>query len=136
MYLRGCLIQTFCCCKKQLELIQESTSWGEQWSNHTSFEFKAASFDACQRGFSNASVQQNPLGGLLKQIAGPSSPELVGLGWSCRICLSNGSQVMLQVPKCGHTLRTTVGEGEGGMFRENSMYIIYSETDHEPRLDA
>ena len=23
-----------------------------------------------------------------------------------------------------------VGEGEGGMFRENSMYIIYSEIDH------
>ena len=30
----------------------------------------------------------------------------------------------------------TLGEGEGGMFRENSMYIIYSETDHQPRLDA
>ena len=29
-----------------------------------------------------------------------------------------------------------VGEGEGGMFRENSMYISYSETDHQPRLDA
>ena len=29
-----------------------------------------------------------------------------------------------------------VGEGEGGMFGENSMYIIYSETDHQPRLDA
>ena len=26
--------------------------------------------------------------------------------------------------------------GEGGMFQENSMYIIYSETDHQPRLDA
>ena len=25
-----------------------------------------------------------------------------------------------------------MGEGEGGMFRENSMYIIYSETDHQP----
>ena len=24
----------------------------------------------------------------------------------------------------------SVGEGEGGMFRENSMNIIYSETDH------
>ena len=23
-------------------------------------------------------------------------------------------------------------EGEGGMFQENSMYIIYSETDHQP----
>ena len=30
----------------------------------------------------------------------------------------------------------SVGEGEGGMFRENSMYIIYSETDHQPRWDA
>ena len=30
----------------------------------------------------------------------------------------------------------TLGEGEGGMFRENSMYIIYSETDHQPRWDA
>ena len=30
----------------------------------------------------------------------------------------------------------TLGEGEGGMFRKNSMYIIYSETDHQPRLDA
>ena len=29
-----------------------------------------------------------------------------------------------------------VGEGEGGMFRENSMYIIYSEKDHQPRWDA
>ena len=26
--------------------------------------------------------------------------------------------------------------GLGGMFRKNSMYIIYSETDHQPRLDA
>ena len=25
-----------------------------------------------------------------------------------------------------------MGEGEGGMFQENSMYIIYSETDHQP----
>ena len=33
-------------------------------------------------------------------------------------------------------LLDSVGEGEGGMFRENSMYIIYSETDHQPRLDA
>ena len=30
----------------------------------------------------------------------------------------------------------SVGEGEGGMFWENSMYIIYSETDRQPRLDA
>ena len=33
-------------------------------------------------------------------------------------------------------LLDSVGEGEGGMFRENSMYIVYSETDHQPRLDA
>ena len=30
----------------------------------------------------------------------------------------------------------SVGEGEGGMFRENSKYIIYSETDHQPRWVA
>ena len=33
-------------------------------------------------------------------------------------------------------LLDSVGEGEGRMFRENSMYIIYSETDHQPRWDA
>ena len=33
-------------------------------------------------------------------------------------------------------LLDSVEEGEGGMFRENSMYIIYSETDHQPRWDA
>ena len=33
-------------------------------------------------------------------------------------------------------LLDSVGEGEGGMFLKNSMYIIYSETDHQPRLDA
>ena len=33
-------------------------------------------------------------------------------------------------------LLDSVGGGEGGMFRKNSMYIIYSETDHQPRLDA
>ena len=33
-------------------------------------------------------------------------------------------------------LLESVGEGEGGMFRENSMYIIYSETDPQPRWDA
>ena len=33
-------------------------------------------------------------------------------------------------------LLDSVGEGEGGIFWENSMYIIYSETDHPPRLDA
>ena len=30
----------------------------------------------------------------------------------------------------------SVGKGEGGMFRKNSMYIIYSETNHQPRWDA
>ena len=38
--------------------------------------------------------------------------------------------------RCTDRLLDSVGEGEGGMFRENSMYIIYSETDHQPRLDA
>ena len=33
-------------------------------------------------------------------------------------------------------LLDSVGEGEGGMFRKNSMYIIYSETDLQPRWDA
>ena len=33
-------------------------------------------------------------------------------------------------------LLDSVGEGEGGMFLKNSMYIIYSETDHQPRWDA
>ena len=33
-------------------------------------------------------------------------------------------------------LLDSVGKGEGGMFWENSMYIIYIETDHQPRLDA
>ena len=33
-------------------------------------------------------------------------------------------------------LLQSVGEGEGGMFRENSMCIIKGETDHQPRLDA
>ena len=33
-------------------------------------------------------------------------------------------------------LLDSVGEGEGGMFQENRMYIIYSETDHKPRWDA
>ena len=27
-------------------------------------------------------------------------------------------------------------KNEGEMFQKNSMYIIYSETDHQPRLDA
>ena len=31
-----------------------------------------------------------------------------------------------------------MGEDEGGMFQENSIetYIIWGETDHQPRLDA
>ena len=33
-------------------------------------------------------------------------------------------------------LLDSVGEGEGGMFQNNSMYIIDSETDHQPRWDA
>ena len=33
-------------------------------------------------------------------------------------------------------LLDSVGDGEGGMFWKNSMYIIYSETDHQPRWDA
>ena len=33
-------------------------------------------------------------------------------------------------------LLDSVGKGEGGIFWENSMYIIYSETDHQPRWDA
>ena len=33
-------------------------------------------------------------------------------------------------------LLDSVGEGEGGIFRENSMYIISNETDHQPRWDA
>ena len=36
-------------------------------------------------------------------------------------------------------LLDSVGEGEGGMFRENSIetkYTIKGETDRQPRLDA
>ena len=33
-------------------------------------------------------------------------------------------------------LLDSVEEGKGGMFLENSMYIICSETDHQPRWDA
>ena len=33
-------------------------------------------------------------------------------------------------------LLDSVGEGEGGMFWENSMYIMDTETDHQPRWDA
>ena len=33
-------------------------------------------------------------------------------------------------------LLDSVGGGEGGMFQKNSMYVIYGETDHQPRLDA
>ena len=37
-----------------------------------------------------------------------------------------------------NSLLDSVGEGEGGMFQENSIetYIIQGETDHQPRLDA
>ena len=31
-------------------------------------------------------------------------------------------------------LLDSVGEGKGGMFRENSMYIIKGETDHQPSM--
>ena len=37
---------------------------------------------------------------------------------------------------CTEQLLDSVGEGEGGMFPENSMHITYSETDHQPRWDA
>ena len=30
-------------------------------------------------------------------------------------------------------LLDSVGEGKGGMLQENSIFIIYSETDHHPR---
>ena len=35
-------------------------------------------------------------------------------------------------------LLDSVGEGEGGMFQENSIEtcVIYGETDHQPRLEA
>ena len=33
-------------------------------------------------------------------------------------------------------LLDSVEEGKGGMFRKNSMYIICSETGHQPRWDA
>ena len=34
-----------------------------------------------------------------------------------------------------HSLLDSVGEGEGGMFQENSIETL-GETDHQPRLDA
>ena len=33
-------------------------------------------------------------------------------------------------------LLDSVGEGEGGMFQKNSMYIFSSDNDHQPRRDA
>ena len=33
-------------------------------------------------------------------------------------------------------LLDSVGEGKRGMFWKNSIYIIYNETDHQPRWDA
>ena len=38
--------------------------------------------------------------------------------------------------RCTEQILDSVREGQGGMFWKNSMYIIYSETDHQPRLDA
>ena len=34
------------------------------------------------------------------------------------------------------SLLDSVGEGKGRMFQKSSMYIIYSETDHQLRWDA
>ena len=39
-------------------------------------------------------------------------------------------------PYVQNRILDSVGKGEGGMFQKNSMYIIYSETDHQPRWDA
>ena len=33
-------------------------------------------------------------------------------------------------------LLDSLGEGKGGMFQKSSMYIIYGETDHQPRLNT
>lgn len=56
----------------------------------------------------------------------------MGLGWSCRICISNGSQVMLQVPKCGHTLRTTDTErNEKTFFKYDLIQIREKHGDRE-----
>ena len=38
--------------------------------------------------------------------------------------------------RCTEQTLDSVGEGKGGMFREISMHIIYSEADHQPRWDA
>ena len=38
--------------------------------------------------------------------------------------------------RCTEQTLDSVGDGEGGMFWANSMYIMYSETDHQPRWDA
>ena len=38
--------------------------------------------------------------------------------------------------RCTEQTLDSVGEGEGGMLRKNNVYIIYSETDHQPRWDA
>ena len=54
--------------------------------------------------------------------------------------LKNGNDnPICKTEKETHMYRTdfwTLGEGEGRMFLENGMYIIYSETDHQPRWDA
>ena len=38
--------------------------------------------------------------------------------------------------RCTEQILDSAGEGEGGMFWKNSMYIIYTETDHQPMWDA
>ena len=45
-------------------------------------------------------------------------------------------QMVIAATKLKDAYLDSVGEGKGGMFRKNSMYIIYSETDHQPRWDA
>ena len=59
----------------------------------------------------------------------PCSPETIA-------ALLIGSTAIESDTDVQNRLLDSVGEGEGGVFRENSMYIIYSETDHQPRLDA
>ena len=54
------------------------------------------------------------------------------LSWNSRPSKPNELLSLLKQNR----LLDSVGEGESGMFWENSMYIIYSETDHQPRWDA
>ena len=63
---------------------------------------------------------------------------IVILSFSLYICrhvcfFLNHLKVRLWDTDVQNRLLDSVGEGEGGMFRKNSMYIIYSETDHQPR---